>query len=78
MLMLALGKFKTLLSQNPEIEQSQHMMTLHLYFFLAEEIAIFAETFFSIMYWHGVLKIDYNTYKVISVMLNILVALADF
>ena len=54
------------------------MMSLHLIFFLFLEVAIFSETLFGVLYWHDIMPMQYNTYKVIDVMLNIAVAVANF
>ncbi len=54
------------------------MMTLHMIFFTVEELAIFSETLFGTLYWHNVIKVEYNTYKLIDLLLNIFVASANF
>jgi len=53
-------------------------MSLHMIFFILEEGAIFLETIFGMLYWHGVISMEYNTYKLIDLLLNILVASANF
>ena len=53
-------------------------MTLHMIFFTVEELAIFSETLFGTLYWHNVIKVEYNTYKLIDLLLNIFVASANF
>lgn len=54
------------------------MMTLHMIFFTVEELAIFSETLFGTLYWHDVIDVEYNTYKLIDLLLNIFVASANF
>jgi len=53
-------------------------MRLHMIFFILEEVAIFQETLFGRLYWSKAISMEYNTYKLIDLWMNILVAITSF
>lgn len=78
MLVIALRKIKKLLVDNPDIEESHYMMTLHMVFFVTEEVAILLETLWGILYYQDVISMEHNTFKLIDLLLNMFVASANF
>jgi hypothetical protein len=78
MLVIALRKIKKLLVDNPDIEESHYMMTLHMVFFVTEEVAILLETLWGVLYYQGAINMEHNTFKTIDLLLNMFVASANF